>query len=534
MKLGDIMMGDFNAHHPDWDENVDKANYNGNQVYEWSTREGAREISPPGPMHIKGYKIDLIFTKDQYPVVTKVMHNGSVEHSDHDCQSIMIPLRIPTRTPTLKTDYARVNASELTEKIKNMRLPHPKTTEELISQINVIRDTLPKKTCRTTTRQPTNVLEKRRALRKAREKRCDVDTIRAKRLDYRQSRCDHDNRHIIRPLEEANDNNKFFELSKLGQKKKAIPTLVDDDGTEWKTHRDIAKRMAMHHNEGEREDEEPDNTADIPTVTYGEVTEAINKAPTHSTLEEGDVGITLLKSYHQAMPNAIPSTFTRILTKGEHPRSWKKAIVVPIPKDNKARYDQAKAWRAIHLLSLISKTLERVVLSRLQAIGEEKGTLGLTQFGSRRNTGTSDTMTILLQWKGHAERAGDKVTIIIADFEGGFEKVNPAAFRYRETRVAEQYTKWIYNWTRNRELQFRFNEKTNDQVYTTNVGLPQGSPLSPYLFREYVKNIMTGNEQDTKDGTLLISYVDDIAICIRGKDDTEVAMKAARTWNDLK
>ena len=54
MKLGDIVMGEFNAHHPDWDENVERANINGKEVYEWSIREGATEVSPPGPTHIKG------------------------------------------------------------------------------------------------------------------------------------------------------------------------------------------------------------------------------------------------------------------------------------------------------------------------------------------------------------------------------------------------------------------------------------------------------------------------------------------------
>ena len=536
MKLGDIMMGDFNAHHPEWDENVTNANIdiNGKKVYEWSQREDTREISPPGPTHTRGYKIDLVFTKDQYPVVTKVMHNGSVEHSDHDCQSIMIPLRIPNHAPPLKTNYAKVKTEELIDKIKEMKLPHPRNPEELISQIDRIRDTLPKKAYRTINRLATSVLEKRRELRKARQKRHDPETIKRKRLEYRQSIRDHDNEHIVQTLEEANDGHKFFELSKRGLRKRAIPTLKDEDGREWKTHGEIAKRIAMHHHEGNRETEDPTPTADIPEVTHGEVAEAINKAPAHSTLGEDGVGIILLKSYHKAMPRAIPSTFTKILTTGEHPRAWKKATVVPIPKANKPRYDQPKAWRSIHLLSLISKTLERVLLARLQATGEEHDTLGPTQFGSRQNTGTSDAMTILTEWKKRAEDEGDKITIIIADVEGGFDKVDPKTFREKRTRVEGAYTEWIYNWTRNRELQFRFNEKTDDKIYTTNTGLPQGSPLSPYLFGAYVRNIMTGNDQDTEDGTLLISYVDDVAICIRGKDDAEVAMKAARTWTDLK
>ena len=145
------------------------------------------------------------------------------------------------------------------------------------------------------------------------------------------------------------------------------------------------------------------------------------------------------------MPTSMTTIFTEILTTGQHPREWKKAIVVPIPKANKARYDQPKAWRSLHLLSLVSKTLERAVLSRLQDEGESNETLGPTQFGLRRNTGTSDAMTILLEWKRRAEEAGDKVTLLVADVEGGFDKVNPDAFKKRETRVAQKYTEWIYN-----------------------------------------------------------------------------------------
>ena len=536
MKLGDIVMGDTNAHHPEWDENVEKMNTNGKAVYEWSIREGATESSPPGPTHIRGYKIDLVFTKDQYPIVTKIMHNGSVENSDHDCQSIMIPLRIPitTTTQTLKTNYARVNTNDLTETIKTMKLPIPDTPGELIAQLDKIKDTLPKRIIKPTTRLAKDVLEKRRDLRHARERRQDPETIRQKRLDYRQSIRDSDNTQIVQALEESDEKGTFFELSKRGQKKMAIPTLRDDDGREWRTHGEIAERLARHHLAGEISTENPSPTPDIPKVSFGEVSDAINKAPSDSTLGEDDIGITLLKSYHRAMPTSIPTIFTDILTTGIHPREWKKAIVVPIPKANKARYDQPKAWRSLHLLSLVSKTLERVVLSRLQDEGETHETLGPTQFGSRRNTGTSDAMTILLEWKKMAEANGDKVTIMVADVEGGFDKVNPSAFRRRETQVEKKYTEWIYNWTQNRELQFRFNDRTDTRVYTTNTGLPQGSPLSPYLFGAYVKEILTGNRQDAEDGTLLISYVDDVAICIRGKDDSEVAMKAARTWNDMK
>lgn len=316
--------------------------------------------------------------------------------------------------------------------------------------------------------------------------------------------------------------------------KKIIPTQKDEDGREWQTHPEIAERLAIHHLTGDRT-KNPETRPEIPAVTYGEVMDAIRKAPKQSALGEDDISSIILVSYHQAKPTTLWSICRDILRTGRHPQGWKKAIVVPIPKANKARYDQPKAGRSIHLLSVASKTLERVVLSSIQKDENDDAddTLGLTQFGSRQNTGTSDTMKLLLELKKKAKQEGDKTLIMIADVEEGFDKVNPEAFRHGWTKIKHGYIEWVYNWTQNRELQFRFKGKM-DRTYTTNLVVPQGSPLSLYLFGAYFRDIMTGNEVDQEDQTLLMSYVDDVTICIRGKDESEIAMKGARTWQDLK
>ena len=132
MKLGEIRMGDFNAHHSDWDDQVTKENINGTKLYEWSRNQGCTERSQPGPTHDYGYKIDLIFPKDQYPTVMKIMHNGRVEQSDHTCQSVIIPLMIPPKHENTKTDYSKVDANGLINQIKDMKLEECHTPKDLI------------------------------------------------------------------------------------------------------------------------------------------------------------------------------------------------------------------------------------------------------------------------------------------------------------------------------------------------------------------------------------------------------------------
>lgn len=153
-------------------------------------------------------------------------------------------------------------------------------------------------------------------------------------------------------------------------------------------------------------------------MTHGEITDAINKAPPKSTLGTDDVGLPLLKAYHRAKPSTLERIFMNILRSSKHPDEWKIATVVPIPKANKPRYDHPKSWRSLHLLSLVSQTLERIVLSRLQEHGETIDTLGPTQFGSRRNTSTSDANTILKEWQEQSEKAGFVTACILTDVEG--------------------------------------------------------------------------------------------------------------------
>ena len=213
------------------------------------------------------------------------------------------------------------------------------------------------------------------------------------------------------------------------------------------------------------------------------VSRAITKAPADSTNGSDQVGKTLMRSLQQAQPATLSTVFTQVLRTAIHPDTWKSAIVVPIPKANKRTYDHPKSWRCLHLLSVVSKTLERVVLERLQDQGEDLGTLGDDQFGSRRDTGTSDAMMAIEDWKAHASLTGP-YAIILADVEGGFDKVNPD--RLGDTNLAQEYIPWIQNWCRNRSIVTRIDGRTDTSTYILNQGIAQGSPLSPYLFGAYI------------------------------------------------
>ena len=51
--------------------------------------------------------------------------------------------------------------------------------------------------------------------------------------------------------------------------------------------------------------------------------------------------------------------------------------------------------------------------------------MGPSQFSSRISLGTSDAMQTYLRWRENAASLGHYTTIISADVEGGFDRVDP-------------------------------------------------------------------------------------------------------------
>ena len=65
-------------------------------------------------------------------------------------------------------------------------------------------------------------------------------------------------------------------------------------------------------------------------------------------------------------------------------------------------------------------------------------------------------------------------------------------------------------------------------------GVPQGSPLSPFLFGAYIKSLMDPRLITTADSTrIVISYVDDVLICVSARTRESTESLARSTWADL-
>lgn len=108
--------------------------------------------------------------------------------------------------------------------------------------------------------------------------------------------------------------------------------------------------------------------------------------------------------------------------RGEFPSSWKKSLVVPLPKVAQSKRPEDR--RPINMLPLYEKVLELVVKEQLCEFLENKNILINEQSGFRRNHSCETALNLLLlKWK----RAIESKKVILAvfiDLKRAFETID--------------------------------------------------------------------------------------------------------------
>jgi len=114
--------------------------------------------------------------------------------------------------------------------------------------------------------------------------------------------------------------------------------------------------------------------------------------------------------------------------------------------------------------------------------------------------------------------------IISMDVEGGFDKLDRGLLRdFLAARGCPPgLNSWIGRWCCSRTVRFRFNGRVS-RDYGIERGVPQGSPLSPFLFGAYVADVLAPRiRYGPSVRTIVSSYVDDGVIAVAA-DSRELA-----------
>ena len=182
----------------------------------------------------------------------------------------------------------------------------------------------------------------------------------------------------------------------------------------------------------------------------------------------------------------------------------------------------ARLYRGITLLSHIMKLLERILDVRIRKKVEQQ--LGEEQQGFRKGRGTTDGMFALRQMVEKRLESQGRMAVGFVDLEKANDiiprEMVMATARWMGVPEAEARTvEALYERTKGRVVV----GSGLSEKFPVNIGLRQGSVLSPLLFIMVMEII--SRKISTKDTLRMMIYADDLAIIAESKQDLQEVLE---------
>ena len=234
----------------------------------------------------------------------------------------------------------------------------------------------------------------------------------------------------------------------------------------------------------------------------------------------------VLKAVWETIGPIIQTIYAACLTVGHHPRIWKEARVVMVPKPNKDDASDPRNWRPIALLSVLSKGLERHVARWLAYLAVNKGVVSATHFGAMPRRATLDLVLSFVSRIEAALREGKHAALLLQDVEGAFDGVSHARLlsRIRLQGWDDRLLRWVSSWLYQRQV--TVSVPAGQASGSPSGGIPQGSPLSPILFALYIEPFAWARRRGV--------YADDIATLViaRTPDGVDTRLQEVHHENE--
>ena len=196
--------------------------------------------------------------------------------------------------------------------------------------------------------------------------------------------------------------------------------------------------------------------------------------------------------------NLINASLTSVYV----PRSFKRAVIKPIPKKPNLDPNDLSNYRPISNLPFLSKILEKAVTKQLCSFLKSNCTLEVFQSGFRFRHSTEMALLKLLNLLLSSDK-GFISLLALLDLSAAFDTIDHLILIDRLKNLvglSGQALSWFRSYLSERH---QFIYSANESSYRSRVryGIPQGSVLGPLLFSLYMLplgNIICNHGNDTQ------------------------------------
>jgi len=181
--------------------------------------------------------------------------------------------------------------------------------------------------------------------------------------------------------------------------------------------------------------------------------------------------------------------FNKSFESGTVPYEWKTALIIPIPKPNKA-LTSTNSYRPISLLSCVAKLMEQLINKRLQFFLEQNNSFRTSQGGFRPRLAAIDQVARLDTAIRNSLRTKSVLAVVFCDFSNAFDTVWHNGLLYKLSRCGIQgrMLRWLRDYLSDRSFKVFF-EGEYSTLRKIKAGVPQGAILSPLLFNVVMSDI---------------------------------------------
>lgn len=218
----------------------------------------------------------------------------------------------------------------------------------------------------------------------------------------------------------------------------------------------------------------------------------------------------VFKNMNDVNLEVILNFFNKVWSLSTRPVEWRKSVVIPIPKCPDAKYPNDT--RPINLIKSRPKLLDKLINARLIHILESNNLISSNQFGFRKCKQTLDSL-IKLDNVIEKEINGNHVHLVSFDIMKAFDKIWPQSIllKLKEFSIGGNMYDYIVDYLQERSFKVR-NGAILSKSVQTDIGVPQGSPLSSTLFIIAFQHILEEIEEDAE--TSYLAYADDLVIYV--------------------
>ena len=245
----------------------------------------------------------------------------------------------------------------------------------------------------------------------------------------------------------------------------------------------------------------------------------------------------------QMLPKLGPNALNLIkkiynLSLNKHEWVWDGAEVIFLRKDGKDCYSKPGSYRPICITSYIGKRLEDILAKRIEAwlLRFEKDDKDQEGFSKKKNT----IRYLSRLHHGIESDIENNLTVLclFIDFEKAFDSVwkQGLIVKLHHLGIRGNILKLINNFLCSRKVKLNVNGNKGMDRQGAEYGLPQGSVLSPVLFKIFLMDFLS--ELENQNGISILKFADDGTVKISAKtssncvDKLNFVLQCLQKWTE--